>query len=219
MRIAFAAKAVAFLFVISNLSTTFGSIIVDVGSYSVTAGTPIVAHILVSNGSGTEVTGIEGMTFTVQIGDGTGNIPKITSVDLLTGTVWSDHVSPLNVSIPAGGDEFQYQSRDLLTDVPGEFVDVNGLLAVVTFDTTGIALGDYAIKLVGTKTAGRDSVFLNGFGEPVAATFGQGSISIVVPEPRGILLGLSGLSAFIVLVRARSFLGRPRILPIGPKAK
>ena len=173
--------------------------IVNVGSYSVSAGTPIVAQLNVSNTSTAATSDIEGMTFTVQLAAGTGTAPKISSVDLLTGTVWTGHVSPINLTTPTGGNQLEYQSRDILTDTPGDFINANGLLATVTFDTTGAAAGSYAIKLIGTKTAGRDSVFLDGLGDPVTATFGQGNITVNVPEPSSVILGLIGLGCFALL--------------------
>ncbi len=194
-------RAIGLLWVSFNTLTAFGSIIVDVSSYSVTAGTPVVAQLTVSNSVDAAASDIEGMTFTVQLADGTGNAPKITSVDLLSGTIWAGHVSPGSIATPSGGDELQFQSRDLLTDNPGDYVDANGLLATVTFDTTGAAAGDYAIQLVGTMTPGSDSAFLDGLGNSLTTTFGEGNITITVPEPSGIALGLVGALALAILVR------------------
>jgi hypothetical protein len=164
-------------------SSAAGALIVNVGSYNVAAGTPIVAQITVSNSAAASISDIEGMTFTVQLATGVGAAPKVTSVDLLTGTVWAGHVSAGSVFMPAGGDLPQYQSRDLLTDAPANFINANGLLATVVVDTTGAAAGNYDLKLIGTKTSGRDSAFLSGLGAVVQASFGQGLITVTVPEP------------------------------------
>lgn len=194
MRIACASKVFSLVVVMLSTLTTHGAIIVSVSSYSVSAGIPVSAQFTVSNSSPVAASGIEGMTFTLQVADGLGATPKISSLDLLTGTIWAGHVSPANLTIPIGGNQSQYQSRDIFTDNAGDLVDANGLLATATFDTTGANPGDYLIKLVGTKTVGRDSVLLNGVGEVVPVTFGQGTITITqVPEPDTFILGLLGM--------------------------
>src|SRR5262249_28723611 len=155
-------------------------------------GAIVSAQFSVSNSSAPVESDIEGMTFTVQIDAGAGTAPKILSVDLVNGTIWNGHVSPANIVTPSGGNQLQYQSRDLLTDLPNDFVDANGLLATVKIDTTGAIPGSYTVKLVGTKTVGRDSDFIDGIGNSVAANFGSSLLTIAVPEPTGanyVLLG------------------------------
>jgi hypothetical protein len=185
-------------------TATAAGISVTGNSYNVAAGTPVTAQFLVSNSSLPTVSQIEGMTFTVQIGAGTNLAPSITSVDLLTGTIWSSHVTAGNITTPLGGNQLQYQSRDIITDLPSDYVDLNGLLATINIDTTGAMPGDYSIILTGTNTIGRDSEFLNGSGDPIQATFGVANLTIV-PEPSTLVLGtLAGLGLGALSLRRRS---------------
>jgi hypothetical protein len=166
---------------------------VTVGNYTTAAGNSVIAHLSVTNTSSASASDIEGMTFTIQIADGNGTTPKITSVDLLNNTIWSGHVTPPSIFPSAGGDQPQYQSLGLYTDIPGDYVDANGILANVTIDTTGASGGNYSIELVGTKTAGVDSTFLDFIGDTVPATFTPGSITVIVPEPSQNALPLLGI--------------------------
>jgi hypothetical protein len=148
------------------------------GSYVVAQGGAISTVVTISDTSAPEVSGIEGMVFTYQIDGGAGSTPWISSIDLLTGTVWAGKVSAANVLTPAGGNLAQYQSRDLFTDTIGDVVNANGTLARVTISAATAPLGVYTLKLTGTKTAGRDSALLNGVGETVPATFTGGTLTI-----------------------------------------
>jgi hypothetical protein len=179
------AASTVFLAAISYSTVATAALVVTGSSYSVLAGTTVQAEFTVTNSSPAAASDIEGMTFTAQIASGIATAPKIVSLDLLSGTIWNGHASSGSIFTPTGGNQLQYLSCDLLTDKPGDFVDANGLLATVTIDTTGAAVGDYAIKLVGTKTAGRDSEFLDGFGNVIAANFGVATVTISVPEPSG----------------------------------
>jgi hypothetical protein len=163
------------------------TIMVSVGDYTATTGELVTARLQVSNSSAAALTDVEGMDFLLQIAGGTGTTPKITSIDLLSGTVWFGHVSVESLNPPDGGDEPQFQARNVWTLQPGDFVDANGLLATVTIDTTGAPAGDYALKLIGTKSPNPDSAFLNGMGETVAASFANGKVSVFVPEPMCII--------------------------------
>ena len=79
------------------------------------------------------------MTFTLQIGAGTGSAPAIGSVNFLTNTIWTGHVSAGSVGNPAGGNDPQFQSFSLVTDDFGDFVNANGTLA--TFTLNGMVRG------------------------------------------------------------------------------
>ena len=77
------------------------------------------------------------MQFSIQIGDGSGLTPSITSIDLLTATIWAGLAS---TDWPAdGGSDPQFASRAIFTDIPGDFVDANGRLATVT-DVAAVVL-------------------------------------------------------------------------------
>ncbi len=138
------------------------------------------AQLGVTDGGNAATEDIEGMTFTLQIGAGTGSTPSIGSMDFLTGTIWSGHVSADNIVPAAGGADPQFKSFTLLTDNAGDFVSANGILATATFNATNAALGDYTLKMVGTKDSGSNSQFTNGLGAAVPATFGDGMLTVVV---------------------------------------
>ena len=159
--------------------------------------TTVVENITITNSTTASDSDIEGMAFTFQIADGTGSAPKIVSIDFLSGTIWSGHVS-VNPSPPAeGGNLNQYQVRDIFIDSPGDFVNANGLLATVTIDTTGAVPGVYALKLVGTSAPDRDTALTTGLGDPLPASFGQGTLTIAVPEPASAFMLGFGLFAYL----------------------
>ena len=183
--------------------------IVTVGTYSAPANTLETISINVTDNASASLEDIEGMTFTLQIGPGTGTAPSIQSIDLTTGTIWSGAVSPGNVSVSAGATS-QFESVSLLTDNAGEFVDPNGLLATVVVDTANAAAGPYSLILVGTSDAGSDSQFLNGIGDPVPGTFASGTLTVrAVPEPSGMLLiAIGGLALLAACLTSSFHLGK-----------
>lgn len=187
----------AVLFAALKLSdSAAAALIVNVGSTSVGVGHTASIPITVSDTDSAATDDIEGMTLTVQVAAGTGATPSIASVDLITGTVWAPAASAGDV-YSAAGSEPQYESLGILTDNAGEYINANGLLATVTINTTGAAGGNYAINLVGTMTPGDDSVFDNGLGATVPATFNAGQLTVVVPEPTMLcfpILAFAGLA-------------------------
>jgi hypothetical protein len=156
--------------------------------------------INVTDSGNASVEDIEGMTFTFQIGNGAGSTPSITSLDMITGTIWSGHTSASNVVTPTGGNNPQFQVRDLITDTAGDFVNANGLLGTVTISTAGAAAGAYDLKMIGTAFPSSDSKFYNGLGGTVTSTFFNGTLTVVVPEPSSMLL----MFAAVALVVRRS---------------
>ena len=104
------------------------ALIVDVGSTSVGAGQTATVLVTVSNSAPAAISDIEGMTFTLQIASGTGTTPKITNIDLLTGTVWASQSNGSDIYSVAGGNLSQYESLGILTNAGGDFIDANGLL-------------------------------------------------------------------------------------------
>jgi hypothetical protein len=181
--------------------------IVTVGAYTIPVGQssePILIDI--SDSAPAAAEDIEGMVFTLQVASGTGTSPSITSVDLQTDTIWSPvSTSPLDVTIPSGGSQPQFASRDILTDNFGEFANANGLLATVDLNTAGVAPGTYALLLTGTIDPGANSQFFNGLGQPVSATFNAGSLTVTsaVPEPASAALLILGGMALAARRRSR----------------
>jgi hypothetical protein len=179
----------------------FANPIVSIGAYSVAQGSSRKISITVADAATPATEDIEGMTFTLQIDPGTGATPAITSVDLLTNTIWSAHVSPANVNESAGATN-QFESFSLLTDNAGDYVNANGVLGTAVVSTLNAPLGAYTMRLIGTKDPASDSQFLNGVGNPVSAVFATGSLTVTsAPEPAS--LGLMGLGAITLLARRR----------------
>ena len=176
---------------------SYASIIVNLDNHSVAPGTIVVENIIVTDSTAAVESDIEGMAFTFQIAEGAGSAPKIVSIDFLDGTIWSGHVSAANLFNPEVGNLYQYQAWDVHIDLAGDYVNANGLLAKVTIDTSGAAPGNYALKLVGTSVAGGDTTLGTGMGEIAPASFGQGTLTIDVPEPASAFMLGFGVFAYL----------------------
>jgi hypothetical protein len=171
-----------------------------------TQDTSATLQVFVTDSGDAATEDIEGMTLTAQLAGGSGSTPSITGVDALSGTVWSGHTSPFDITTPAGGSQPQFQSRDLITDSGGDYINANGLLATLTIDATGAAPGPYTLIFTGTIDPGSDSQFQNGVGDPVAATFGSATIHVTAaPEPAALVL-LAALP--LLFARRRRAAGR-----------
>jgi len=155
--------------------------VVNLGHQFVRVGGSQSVAVLASDSGNAATQDIEGMTFTLQIGAGTGSAPAIGTVDFLAGTIWTGHVSPANVLPSLGATDPQFKSFTLLTDTAGDFVNANGALANVTFQALTAAPGDFTIKLTNTKDLGSDSQFTSGLGATVPATFTAGTLTVVAP--------------------------------------
>jgi hypothetical protein len=155
--------------------------VVNLGHQFVRVGGSQSVAILASDSGDAAAQDIEGMTFTLQIGAGTGSAPAIGAVEFLASTIWTGHVSPANVLPSLGVTDPQLKSFTLLTDAAGNFVNANGALANITFQALTAAPGDFSIKLTGTNDLGSDSQFTSGLGAAVPATFTAGTLTVVAP--------------------------------------
>jgi hypothetical protein len=178
---------------------------VSIGHDYITPGATQSFPISVSDTDNAQTDDIEGMTFTLQIGSGTGSTPSIVGADLLTNTVWKGLVSgPVYVS--TGGNTPQFVSQDLITDNAGEYLgeynSPSGTLATFTVNTAGATPGNYSLLLVGTLDPGSDSQFIDGSGNTVPAVFNAGILTVqAVPEPLG--LGIAAAGMMLALRRSR----------------
>lgn len=128
-----------------------------------------------------------GLNFSVRLGDGTAG-PALTGVDLLTGT-------PL-----AAPDNFGGQFPDSENTPWKQFWSVasttatlpagDSLLVTLTFDTTGLSDGTWALSLFGTGMPATQ--LLDRAGGEYAVTLQNGTLT-VVPEP-GVLAGVAGVA-------------------------
>ena len=159
---------------------------------------------------------VQGLNFNVQISDGGSptfgtsvNAPKITSVDLLTNTIFFGNNTGYPTGQPAFSTNKEYWVASTTTSSGN--VSANGKLARLTIDTTGFfASGSphtFALKLSGLNSGDPDTDFLTSTGE-LPASFTTGSINIVtaLPEPSSLILlvfGGLGVGLFARLRRNR----------------
>jgi hypothetical protein len=165
--------------------------VITVGHHTLLADTPNQqVSILVS---GAEP--VQGVNLLVQLGDGgaalggaAGASPRIQDVSVTTGTIFGANNN---------GRAFDEAPADQLwqvhTATAAGTVSTDGVLAVVTVDTTGFAAGTFPLLLA---DIGGDATLDSDFaGVPAAIT--NGSITIVVPEPATFGLIAIALSACV----------------------
>src|SRR3954453_18955692 len=104
--------------------------IVDVGTHNLLGNAAGQIITLSISDSSPGISRIAGEDFVVQIGNGNGTAPKITSVDIVTGTIFGSN-NP-GQSTFAGGDFDQAKGRS--TTTTSGFIDDNGKLATITID-------------------------------------------------------------------------------------
>lgn len=113
---------------------------------------------------------VQGLNFNIQI-DGMGQLPSVTDVDLVGGTIFAaNHRPPTQIA-----DFPQLQVWTIATSSGAVLAD--GLLATVTLDTTGVSNGIFELNLLDTINGPTD------FADPsLVVTISDGTLS-VVPEP------------------------------------
>jgi hypothetical protein len=138
---------------------------------------------------------LAGLDFRAQVEDGASG-PKITGVDLVTGTLFAANNSgPGSLQ---GGSWTPYRS---VTTSAGT-VSGDGVLATLTVDTTGITSGG-TWSLLLSATANGPTEFLDGSVELIPATITDGSMT-VVPEPASMAVVGSLLLGGAWLIRRRT---------------
>ena len=156
-----------------------------------------LVKIYVSDLISAAVEDLEAADVSVQIGNGNGTAPTITSVDLITGTIFASNNSGQFPAASGNGPQVNYES--ILNSAPGAYVNANGLLATIHISTLGVSSGSFKLSLGAGATQLGPSDFYNGSFNLVTPTITDGTI--VVPEPASI--GLIGLMATAVLGRRR----------------
>lgn len=141
--------------------------------------------------------GSNGFELNLQIGDG-GAIfggrdtePVMTSIDLLTDTIWMDH-RPTQTDV-----EVHPLARQSTVDTVSLAI-VNGLIGTVVIDTTGFLDGEIDFLLTGVGGEYHTSLFQ---GTEILTTIAPNGVIRIdagesIPEPAGtvvIVLGLTGL--------------------------
>ena len=166
--------------------------VVNVGTVVGPLAGTVSFQLLVSDLGDIAAEDIEAMTLSLQIrGGGTGTLPTIQPIDILTGTIWSGHAS---TSLVPDGTNPQLASVVVFNDAVGDFVNANGVLATVVIDTTGAAPGEYSLNLTGIIPGpGSDTDFQNAEFQSVSSVLTNGILT--VPEPSALsLLALAGLA-------------------------
>ena len=154
--------------------------------------------------------GTDGLELDMQVGDGgaanggTDTGPTLGTVDLIGGTIWAGSGPTQNNTV----------SNPLLkqsTVDTGSLVNVDGLIATIQFDTTGISSGEIDFRLTGVAGS-FDSSFFRG-GSRIGTSVGNAVIRIgVIPEPSAVFV-LGSLTVLGVLPRRRR---KPNEGPHGP---
>ncbi|REK05964.1 MAG: PEP-CTERM sorting domain-containing protein [Planctomycetota bacterium] len=142
--------------------------------------------------------GIQGLDLYIVVNNDSGPAPLITAVDIIgPGTIFDGN----NTGQGDFGPPYQAPGLQVVatTTTGSGTVDPNGILAFVTFDTTGVPFGDYPWSLTSplfgpsdfAAAPGSDAILIDG-------------VLTVVPEPASIVMGLfaaAGLGA--VMIRRR----------------
>jgi hypothetical protein len=143
----------------------------------------------------------DGLELDLQVGDGGVDIggvltgPSMTAIDLTTNTIFSAN-GPNQANVVA----FPLARQSTVDTATA--VLANGIIGRVTFDTTGIGLGNFDLLLTGVAGA-FDTTFFNG-ANALAATVPNGTIR-VVPEPSSMAIIIAA-SAGLVFRRYRKCL-------------
>ncbi len=156
---------------------------------------PIFASGIVADG------GADGLELDVQIGDGGGLLggtdtaPTITSVDLISGTIW-ESLSPNQTDVV--DSPLAIQSTVDTTSL----ANADGLIGVLEIDTTGFGTGEIAFLLTGV--AGNFDTTLFQGTTTLNTIAPNGIIRVVaVPEPATSLVLAAGLVGLVVRRRRR----------------
>ena len=167
-----------------------GALSVDVGTYTLTgdSATPQTIYLSVNN-SGSPIT-VGALNFYIQLGDGTGTTPYISSVDLLTGTIFASNNSGQSAD---SGNLPQNQFYGVLKasgPVGSGPVIPTGLsqLATISFVTTGTPSGTFSLSF-GSTDYFTDTTSPVGVG----LSFTPGELDLAaVPEPVNVALPIFG---------------------------
>ena len=175
-------------------SLAFAAPVIDVGTITLEANKPgQIVPVLVSGGDS-----VTGFNLRAQIGDGINPSPIFQSISF-AGGIWDAHASTTTGELVAGFDEYAQLSVAFNANVT---VPANGVLAMLTIDTTGITTDSvYALKLSGVELIGQDSDLLLSGGSTLTPTIKNGTLHVVVPEPSA--LGLLGIASVMVCLRRR----------------
>jgi len=183
-RLLFAAM-VAAAALAGTAGSTKADFTINVGNFVLNANEPNQVRQFQFTGSGV----VDTLEFVIEIGDGSSG-PKITAIDLKTGTFAGAGTQANVVTDP--------WAQMSTVDLPSTSI-TGGLLATVTFDTTGLLYASSQPLLLSGVYDSYNTRFISA-GSVVPTTVTNGTIS-VVPEPMS--LGLLAVGALGLLRRKR----------------
>jgi hypothetical protein len=195
--------------IVASTSALFAQVTIDLPDISVQAGGSTSFEVFAQS-SGSDRTDITGISFQIQTEDGGPSVggsvlaPSISSVDVVTGTVFQNNNSAGNTGGSIVPQVFIQETllNSLSTTTISTGSAPGSKIATVTIDATGFSSGAYSMildsSLVSTKftTTGDDLVV-----GPNLVLLG-GTIT-VVPEPKTALAVSGQLLAFAGLWRCR----------------
>jgi hypothetical protein len=163
---------------------------VDVGAHSLIAdsATPQTIFLSVNNSSGSPIT-VGALNFFIQLGNGAGTTPFISSVDLLTGTIFS---SGSQAGDSGNGPQSQFYAV-LKAGGSGPVIPTgSSQLATISFVTVGTTSGSFSLSL---SSSGGSTDYFTDTTSPtgIGLSFTPGSLDLVaVPEPVNVALPVFG---------------------------
>ncbi len=143
--------------------------------------------------------GSDFMELDVQVGDGgsvlggTDTTPVISSIDLITGTIWAS-------ASPIQSDPSVNQLIRQSTVETGSLVSADGLIGTIVFNTTGFGTGEIDFRLSGIVVEGDtfSTNFLQGTSQ-LTTIAPNGIIRVTaVPEPSTPMFLVGGLVGLVV---------------------
>ena len=155
---------------------------IDVGLQSVTADTaaPQAIEIYVNNDGGP--TSVGAMDFYIRLGEGTGTAPYISSVDLLSGTIFESDNSGQSAD-PGNGPQLQFHEVLKASGAGPVLPTGSSLIGTVSFVTAGITSGTYDLLLSVPGVGDTDFYSDAASPSPLGTIVFNGSLDVVTPIP------------------------------------
>ncbi|HET6248230.1 MAG TPA: PEP-CTERM sorting domain-containing protein [Tepidisphaeraceae bacterium] len=184
-------QAVFIAAVLGSCGGVFATPIVNVGAVTINQAANQSSVLTVTDTSGDSV---EGLNFEVQITGTSSPLPIISSVDIVTNSVFAGHT---NGQQGSGAITPQLYDAQVTTSSGVVTLPTTGTIATIVFDASSAPVGTYNLLLTGTLNG---NTHYSGTSGQVTTTIANGTL-VVTPEP-----GAAG----ILLLGAGAFLGRRR---------